>query len=201
MDGFVGALPESQVKEFVSRLARAGGPRGTEAVLDQAKATLEAGDAATASGLFNRVLESDPENVAALAGLARCFVAAGETGRARQVLERVPAAKSNDPEITAVRSAIELAGHKGEARKIEELKARLATNPDDHQARLDLANELYGAGEAEAAIDALIELVRRDRRWNDEAGRKQLVKLFEALGPTHPLTVAGRRRLSSVLFA
>ena len=203
VDGFVGVLPESQLKAFVAKLAAApeSGPSPVEQVLDQAKTALEANDAGTASALFAQALASEPSNVTALAGLARCHVAAGDFVRARELIDKLPEGPASDAAVAAVRAAIELAEQGADAGKIPELRDRLARDGNDHQARFDLAVALYAAGERGPAIDELLELVRRDRAWNDEEARKQLLKLFEALGPTHPLTISGRRRLSSLLFA
>ncbi len=203
VDGFVGVLPESQLKAFVAKLAAApaSGPSPVEQVLDQAKAALEANDAGTASALFAQALASEPNNVTALAGLARCHVAAGDFVRARELIDKLPEGRASDAAVAAVRAAIELAEQGADAGKIPELRDRLARDENDHQARFDLAVALYAAGERGPAIDELLELVRRGRKWNDEEARKQLLKLFEALGSTHPLTISGRRRLSSLLFA
>jgi putative thioredoxin len=205
VDGFVGALPESQVRDFAKRLMAGGGEDQEAAAIAeaiaQAQQQLEAGDTGTASAIFGQVLQQYPDNVAALAGLARCYVKSGDLKRAAGLLAGVPAEKANDPEVTAARSALELAEQATRSGPIDELKARLEQNPADHQTRLDLANALYAAGRQEEAIDQLLDLVRRDREWNEQAARKQLLKLFEALGPSHALSQTGRRRLSSLLFA
>jgi putative thioredoxin len=207
VDGFVGALPDSQVKAFVGKLAQlGGGPTGDdgsaiEDALAEAEAALVAGDTGTASAIFNQVLAHEPDNLRGLTGLVQCLVSAGELKRARDALARVPADKQSDPAVTKARAALELAEQAaGAAGQLGELQARVEANPADHQARYDLAAALYATGNQERALDELIEIVRRDRSWNEEAARKQLVKYFEALGPTHPLTLSGRRRLSSLLF-
>jgi len=205
VDGFVGALPESQVKQFVSRLASgAGAPAGPspiEEAVALAKEALAAGDAPRAANIFGQVLEHEPGNVDALAGLARAAIARKEYAKARQALDRAPEAAGH-AEIAAARTALELA-ESGEKAKggLGELRERIARNAGDHQARLELASALFGSGEREQAIDELLELVRRDREWNEQAARKQLLKFFEALGPTDPLTVSARKRLSSILFS
>lgn len=205
IDGFVGALPESQVKAFAKRLMSAGGEDEAAAqiadALAQAKELLDEGDLGTASAIFGQVLQHDPENVAALGGLSRCQIKAGDLAEAKALLEKAPKDKENDPEIAAARSALELAEQALKSGPIDELKTTVAANPADHAARLDLANALYASGRNEEAIEELLELVKRDRKWNEEAARKQLVKLFEALGPTNPLVATGRRRLSSILFS
>jgi len=205
VDAFNGALPESQVKSFVAKLAELGGaelgPSPIEEALEQAEAALEAGDGGTASAIYNQVLAHEPANLPALAGLTLALVAAGELKRAREVLGRVPADKTSDAAVAKAAAALDLAEQaQGAAGQLGELQAKVAADPNDHQARHDLALALYAAGEQEKALDELLEIVQRNRAWNEEAARKQLVKFFEALGPTHPLTLSARRRLSSLLF-
>ncbi|WP_454019046.1 tetratricopeptide repeat protein [Azospirillum sp. Marseille-Q6669] len=208
VDGFMGALPESQVKAFVEKLLKlagaAGGGEGDilEEALAQAKEALEAGDTQTASEIYGEILQADPENLNAVAyaGLVRCLIVNDELARAKQMLDKVPEQIAKDKEIAAVRSALEVAEQAANAGPIPELTEKVARNEDDHEARFDLALALFAAGKREAAVDELLELVRRDRAWNDEAARKQLVKFFEAFGPTDPLTVQSRRKLSSILF-
>jgi putative thioredoxin len=203
VDGFVGALPESQVKQFVARLAGgAAGPSPIEEAVALAKEALVAGDAARAANIFTQVLQHEPGNVEAIAGLARIAIQRKDYAKARQTLERVPKESAGHAEIAAARAALELAETGDKAKgALAELRQRLERDPRDHQARFDLASALFASGEREQAVDELLELVKRDRQWNDEAGRKQLVKFFEAMGPTDPLTVSARRRLSSILFA
>jgi putative thioredoxin len=206
VDGFMGAIPESQIKQFVQRLIKAAGgkagPSPVEEALKQAEAALASGDAAAASAIFGQVLQHEPQNPTAIGGLVRCLVKAGDLARARAELAKAPAGLAADKAIAAARAALELAEQAGKQQgALAELKARLAKDANDHQARYDLAMALYAGGETETALDELLELVRRDRGWNDEAARKQLVKIFEALGPTDPLTLSARRRLSSLLFA
>jgi putative thioredoxin len=202
VDGFVGAVPESQIKQFIQRLGGAAGPSPVTQALEQAKAALAANDAGTASAIFAQVLAHEPQNVAALAGLARCYVMAGDTEQANQILADLPKEAANDPEVQQVRAALDLAKQATAASaQMGPLMEKIAHNPGDHQARIDLAIALFGGGQQEAAVDQLLESFKRDRKWNDEAARKQLLKFFEALGPTHALTVSGRRRLSSLMFA
>ncbi|MGE3231032.1 MAG: thioredoxin [Hyphomicrobium sp.] len=207
IDGFVGALQESQIKAFVQRLlkqsgGKAPGPSPVEQALEQAEAALKAGDAGAASALFGQVLQHEPENAAAAGGLVRALVKGGDPAQAREVLDGLPPALAKDPAIETARTALELAEQAGKAAGATgELEAKLAQNPKDHQARYDLALALYGGGDAEGAVDQLLEIVRRERGWNEEAARKQLVKIFEAAGPTDPVTLSGRRRLSSILFS
>jgi len=203
VDGFVGAVPESQVKQFVQRLGGGkGGPSPIEEALEMAKEAAQVGDHASAAGVYTQVLQHDPENIEALAGLTRALVARGMLDQAHEVLGRVPKASANHADITAARSALELAEQAQKAMgSAAKLEARLQQNPDDHEARFELATALFGAGERETAIDELLTLFKRDREWNEQAARKQLVKFFEAMGPTDPLTLSARRRLSSLMFA
>ena len=206
VNAFAGLQPESQVKAFVQRLIQSAGgqvgPSPVEQALEQAEEALARGDAGTASAIFAQVMAHDPKNAAAIAGLAKCHIDAGNFAEARKVLERATADIANNAAIAAARTALELAEQsKQSAGQTGDLRRRLEQNANDHQARLDLAMALYGGGEREQAIEELLEAIRRDRRWNEEAARKQLVKLFEALGPTDPLTISARRRLSSLLFS
>lgn len=209
VDGFTGAQPESQIKAFVDRLVKLAGSAGDpgagmiEDALAQAKAALEAGDVQTASEIYGEILQVDPENpnAAAYAGLVRCLIAAEDLERAGQMLDKAPEAIAKDKELAGVRATLEVALQAANAGPIPELEQALAADPNDHQTRLDLAMALFAANRREEAMDALLELVRRDRDWNEQAGRKQLVKFFEAFGPTDPLTLQGRRRLSSILFS
>ena len=203
VDGFVGALPESQVKQFVQRLGGGkGGPSPVEEALAMAKEALQTGDHASAGALYSQILQREPANVDALAGLTRATIARGELAKAKQILDRVPKESANHAEIAAARSALDLAEQAQKAMASGgKLRARLKANPDDHEARFELATALFGTGEREAAIDELLTLFKRDREWNEQAARKQLVKFFEVMGPTDPQTLSGRRRLSSLMFS
>ncbi|MGH6933636.1 MAG: thioredoxin [Dongiaceae bacterium] len=206
VNAFAGAQPESQIKAFVARLIQAAGgstgPSPIEQAIAQAETALTGGDSGTASAIFGQVLAHEPQNVAAIAGLARCHIDAGDLAEARAVLARATGELTKNTAITAALAAIELAEQslKSQGQSAEFLR-RLEINGNDHQARFDLAMALYGGGQRDGAIDELLELFRRDRKWNEEAARKQLVKFFEAMGPTDPSTVSGRRRLSSLMFA
>ena len=201
LDGFLGALPESQVTAFIERLIkdRLGGEE--KDLLKQAEAALTEGDAAAAAELYAQILAKDPENVQALAGMARCSIATGAIEQAKQTLARVPEAKRNETSVAAARAALELAEQATTLGPVAELEQKVALNPLDHQARFDLALALNNKGRRLEVLDHLLEIVRRDRKWNDDGARRQLVQLFEAWGPTDEATVAGRRRLSSILFA
>jgi len=201
VDGFLGALPESQVTAFVERLIkdRVGGEE--KDMLKAADAALAEGDAAQAAELYGVVLQQDSGNVPALAGLARAYVETGALEQAKQMLALVPEGKGSDPAVAAARAAAELAEQASALGPVAELEQKVAANPLDHQARYDLALALNAKGQRDQAVDHLLEIVRRDRKWNDDGARKQLVQLFDAWGPTDEATVSGRRRLSSILFA
>lgn len=201
-DLFQGALPEGEVKKFIENLLKMGGSQSPAAdLLAEAKAAVEAGDHAGAVELFAALAEQEPENAEAIAGMARCLVALGEEEQAQEVIDGVPAKIRDHAEIASIRSALELAAEGRKAReKTGEFERRLAADPDDHAARIDLAVALNAMDKRAEATDALIEAIKRDKAWNDEAARKQLLKFFEAWGFTDPATLAGRRKLSTLLF-
>ena len=201
VDGFLGALPESQVTAFLERLVkdRVGGEE--KDLLKAADAALVEGDAVRAADLYAKVLAQDAANVHALAGLARAYVGTGAVEQAKQTLALVPEAKRNEAPVAAARAALELAQQATSLGSVAELEQKVAASPLDHQARFDLALALNAKGRRQQALDHLLEIVRRDRKWNDDGARKQLVQLFEAWGPSDEATVEGRRRLSSILFA
>lgn len=200
VDGFLGALPESQVASFVERLTGKAG--GTAAdLVKSAEESLAKGDAAGAADQFAQVLAEEPENVKALAGLARCHVSAGNLVPARATLSLIPKDKENDPAVSSARAALELAEQAASIGDLAGLEAKVAANPLDHQTRFDLAIALNFCGKRAEALDHMLEIVRRDRKWNDDGARKQLLQLFEAWGATNEMTIEGRRRLSSILFA
>ena len=202
VDGFMGALPESQVKGFIERITKEplGDGDGAE-VLKEAEAALAAGDAAGAASLYPQVLQSEADNVAALAGLARSYLHTGALEQAKQTLALVPEAKRNDAAVAAARAALELAEQAKSVGPINELEQKVAADPADHQARFDLAVALNAKGRRQDAAEHLLAIVKRDRKWNDDAARKQLVQFFDAWGATDPATVEGRKKLSSILFA
>jgi putative thioredoxin len=201
VDGFLGALPEGQVTAFIERLTkdRLGGEE--QDLLKSADDLLAKGDAAGAADLYAQVLAQESGNLAALGGLTRSYVRTGALEQAKQTLALVPEAKRNDPAIAAARAALEVSEQAKAVGPIADLEAKVAANPLDHQARFDLAVALNGKGRRQEAVDNLLEIVRRDRKWNDDGARKQLVQFFEAWGPTDEATVSGRKRLSSILFS
>ena len=201
VDGFLGALPESQVTAFIERITkdRIGGEERD--LLKAAEEALAHGDPAGAAELYAQVLAQDSGNVTALAGLARSYVRTGAIEQAKQTLALVPEAKRNDSAVAAARAALELAEQAQSVGPIGELEQKVAANPLDHQARFDLATALNAAGNRSEATEQLLQIVRRDRKWNDDGARKQLVQFFEAWGPTDEATVNGRKRLSSILFS
>jgi putative thioredoxin len=201
VDGFVGAQPETQIRSFIDRLL-AGAKPPLEQALEAAKAALDSGDHAAAQALYLEIMTQEPDHAPAVAGLLRAIMAGGDMAGARELVAGLTEAMTADSAVAAAITALELAEQGGAAPPdTQTLRDRLAADGDDHQARLDLAIALYGADQAEDAVDALLELVRRAADWNDGAGRLQLIKIFDALGPTHELTLSGRRRLSSILFS
>jgi putative thioredoxin len=200
-DGFMGALPESQVVAFLERLTK--GSIGGEAkdLLKAADAALADGDAAGAAALYAQLLAEDNANVQALGGLARSYVETGGLDQARQTLALVPESKRNDPAVAAAQAALQLAEQAKTIGPLTELEQKVVANPLDYQARFDLALALNSKGRRLEALDQLVAIVRRDRKWDDDGARKQLVQFFDAWGPTDEATIEGRKRLSSILFA
>ena len=200
VDGFMGALPESRVNAFIARLI--GDDAGdTAADIAAADEALAAGDLNAAAQLFGEVLQKDRENAQALAGLAKCYIKTGDLTRAEQTLALVPPAKADSAPVASARAALELARKAPAAGEIDALRAKLAADPKDAQARFDLALALNAKGDRKGALDELLTLVSKNRSWNDDAARKQLLQLFDAWGPSDPSTITGRQRLSSLLFA
>jgi len=200
IDGFMGALPESRVSDFIARLIGQESDDGTSE-LEAAEAALAAGDVNSAAQIFGEVLQKDAESAEAAAGLARCYIKLGDLARAEQTLALVPPAKADGPAAASARAALDLAKKGADAGDVAALRAKLDADPNDHQARFDLALALNAKGDREGALDALLAIVAKNRGWNDEAARKQLLQLFEAWGGADPVTVTGRQRLSSLLFA
>jgi putative thioredoxin len=198
----MGALPESQVTAFVNKLTAGmpGEPNIAE-VLKEAETLLADGDPATAASVYAEVLAADATNIAALAGLAKCYVTTGAIDQAKQTLAMVPESKRGDAAVKAVQAAIDLAEQASTLGPVAELEQKVAANPLDHQARFDLATALNAAGKRTEATQQLLEIVKRDRKWNEDGARKQLVQFFDAWGATDEATVEGRKRLSTILFA
>jgi len=201
VDGFMGALPESQVIAFLERVTKSKIGAEDKDQMKAADEALAAGNAAEAANLYGQLLTQDGGNIAALAGLARCYVQTGALEQAKQTLAMVPEAKRNDAAVAAARAALEVAEQAKSVGPIDELEKKIAANSLDHQARFDLAAALNAKGKRTEAADHLLAIVKRDRKWNDDGARKQLVQFFEAWGPTDPATVEGRKRLSSILFS
>jgi putative thioredoxin len=208
VDGFMGAVPESQVKQFVDRLIQAaGGAAGAGPAdeiaefLEHAKEAVGQGDFELAARVYNEILGAEPENLPALTGLARCHVQTGDLEEAKALLARLPAKEKTNSDVVAVQAAIDLAEQAKAAGPVGELKARAAADPKNFQARLDLALAYWAGGQRQEAIDELLAMIKLDRKWNEDAARQQLLKFFEALGFSDPLAVDGRKRLSTILFS
>ena len=201
VDGFMGALPESQVDAFLERLTKGKIEDEGANLLEAAEAALADGDAAAAADIYAQLLQEDSSNIVALAGLARCYVATGNFEQAKKTLAMIPEAKQNDAAVAAARAALDLAMQAEAAGPVDDLQKKVDANPLDHQARSDLAAALNAAGKRSEAADHLLAIVRKDRKWNDDGARKQLVQLFEAWGAADPATLEGRKKLSSILFA
>ena len=211
LDGFQGALPESELRAFIDRVIEAaegmgvagegnGGPTVAQ-LIAEGKSALDKGDDGTALQMFTQALQTDENNVEALAGLARCYIAAGETEAAQNIIAGVPEDKADHPDLVAVKSTLELSAEGGDPGAVDELSAKVEANPADLQARYDLAMARFGAGDREGAVDDLLAIVKRNPGWDEGAARKQLLKMFEAWGAEDPLTQSGRQRLSTVLFS
>ena len=205
VDGFMGALPESQIRDFIEKVA---GPEPTSSadeqiaeIVTQAREALAAGDVETAARGFSAVLQMDQSHVGAISGMAACMLAAGELDRAEKLLNAIPEEERKDLEIASVFKRLEMAREVADLGNPVELEARLASNPADHEARLQFAKILNAQGYREAAADELFTIMRKDRKWEDEAARKALLEFFEAWGPTDPATLSARRQLSSLLFS
>lgn len=201
VDGFMGAVPESQIKLFVGRLAGEGDAGEIDALIEQARESLALGDVGGAAQSYAAALQIDPANTKAIAGMARAYLSAGDAEQARQVLSMAPPEKANDAEIAGVRAALELAGKQPPAGEMERLTQSVLANPRDLQARFELAEALAARGDLDNAVDHLLAIMEIDRGWNEEAARKQLIKIFDAAGPASDVARSGRRRLSALLFS
>ena len=203
-DGFMGAVPESQVNAFIDKITKgvtAPGEPNIAEILKEAEAVLAEGDPAAAAQIYAEILGFDATNIPALAGLAKCYVTTGAVEQAKQTLAMVPESKRNDAAVKAVQASIDLAEQAQALGPVTELEQKVAANPLDHQARFDLATALNALGKRGEATNQLLEIVKRDRKWNDDGARKQLVQFFEAWGGADEATVEGRRRLSTILFS
>jgi len=201
VDGFMGAVPESQIKQFIERLSGGGSP--IDEALAAADGLMKEGQNDEALEIYKEVLSQDPAHVKALAGALRCYLALGQDDLARDLIEKLPAQIKNSPDIQGVQAALDLkaATANTNTAELDALVAKVAADPKDMQARLDLAMARFGAGDRETAVEDLLAMIKADRTWNEQAARTQLVKFFDAFGPTDPLTRSGRRRLSAILFS
>lgn len=205
VDGFQGALPQSEIKAFVDRVVKAGGGEAPGDTLADAVAAAEEmlaeGAATDAAQTFAAILEEDPMNAPAYGGMVRSHIAMGALDQAEALLNGAPIEISKAPELEAAHAQLQLAHQAADAGPVAELTEKVEANPDDHQARFDLAQALYAHNDAEGAVDHLLELFRRDREWNEGAAKTQMFTIFEALKPNDPVVLNGRRKLSSMIFA
>ncbi len=202
VDGFAGALPESQVRKFVEKVISLGGPgKALEELLKMADEAMKQKDYAGALSAYAQVAQADPENMKAIAGLARAQIALGDIDSAKAILDTVEGEKRKDPDIKSALAALELAATPVDEGEMADLMKKVEENPDDFDARMKLAELLNAAGRREEAMEQLLHILEKDREWNDEAARKELLKFFEAWGAADPLTAKGRRRLSAILFS
>jgi putative thioredoxin len=200
VDGFMGALPDSQVKAFIDKQISPQGPSDVEQLLTLAKESFDAGDTGGAAQAYAEAMQVEPENAKAIAGLARCYLTGGDAERAQEVVDMAPAG-AKDPDLDSVRAALALAAAQAEPSETRELEQRVAADPNDHDARYELAKALAAGGQLQEASDQLLASIELDRTWNEEAARKQLLTIFEAAGPMSDVAKQGRRRLSAILFA
>lgn len=205
VDGFQGALPQSEIKAFVDRVIAAGGGKAADGdpmadAIEAAETMLDEGAATDAAQTFAAILGENEHHAAAYAGLVRAHIAMDDMDQAEAILNGAPAEISKSPELEAVHAQLELAQQASQAGPVSELEAKVDADPDDHQARFDLALALHANGEVQEAVDQLLTLFSKDRDWNDEAAKTQLFKIFDALKPNDPIVLNGRRRLSSMIF-
>ena len=202
VNGFQGALPESQVRQFIeSILGGTDGAKQLQEALDQAETAAQSGDIGTAAQLYGAVMEADPENATAIAGLARCYLANDDHDRARQILDTAPENKVNDPAIKSVRTALDLMAEKPLDEDMAQAKETVAANPTDHNARFELAESLIAQGKNKDAADHLLTILEANLEWEEGKAKAKLLEIFEASGPKDPVTVDGRRRLGSLMFS
>jgi len=201
VDGFQGAVPGSEIKDFVKRVSDLAGDGGLSEAVEAAEAMLAEGAAVDAAQTFAAILGEEPENAPAYGGLVRAHVAMGDLEQAEAILNGAPVSISKSPELEAAFAQIELAKQAANAGPVAELQDAVEANPNDHQARFDLAQALHASGDVQGAVDALLDLFKRDRDWNEGAAKTQLFTIFDALKPTDPIALNGRRKLSSMIFA
>ena len=201
VNGFQGALPEGQVRQFIDQvLGGTDGAKQDEDILAQADEALQAGDVTTAAQMYGALIEADPTQVAAIAGLARCYLANGDHDRASQILDMAPEDKANDPAIKSVRTALDLMSETPLDEDMASAREAVASAPDNHEARFDLAEKLIGDGKTADAIDHLLTILAANLEWGEGKAKAKLLEVFEAAGPKDPLTIEGRRRLGSLMF-
>jgi putative thioredoxin len=205
VDGFQGAVPQSEINDFVGRVVKAGGGEAPGEALDEAVAAAEdmltEGAATDAAQTFAAILGEDANHAGAYGGMVRAQIAMGALDEAEAFLNGAPMEISQSPELEAAHAQLQLARQAADAGPVAELTAAVEANPDDLQARFDLAQALHANGDAEAAVEALLEVFRKDREWNDGAAKTQLFTIFDALKPNDPIVLNGRRKLSSLIFA
>lgn len=201
VDSFMGVQPESQIKAFIEKLGVTIGPSVMEELFSTAQIALAQGDLVTAESVYRKALDMEPNNVEALAGLIVCRVKAGDVTTAQELFDSLTPDFQNKPELAGAKAALALAGQAGDNGDIDDAQAKFDANPDDLQAQYDLAGALLAQGRNEEGAEHLLALIKKDRSWNDDAARKQLITLFEALGPADQLTISARKALSSVLFS
>jgi putative thioredoxin len=201
VDGFMGALKESEVRDFIKRLAGDMGPSPVDELLAIASEAFTAGDLGTAAQAYAQILGAEPQNPAALGGIAKCYLASGDVERAKQALAMVPPEHQNHEAVAPILAQLKLRDQAPAADNLSEIRARIEASPTNLQARFELASALAAGGQSEAAVDEFLEIIRRDRNWNDGAAKQQLLTLFEALGSADPVVKSGRRKLSTLLFS
>lgn len=204
IDAFMGAVPESQIRQFIDKAVKEGGGNAApdiDAIMAEGKAALESGDVNMAAQVFGSVLQEQPDNIKAMAGMAECMIAAGQTDRAQEMLDGLSDEQKAEPEVAAILARFALEKEVADLGDPDALEARLAANPDDHEARLDMAKILNVQGERDKAADYLLHVMKTDREWQDDGARKQLLQFFEIWGPTDAATISARRKLSSLMFS
>ena len=204
VDAFQGAQPESHIREFVQKLTDAAGTSQSDPLaeaMEQAGELLAGEEFEAAAGIYGQVMEHAPDNVDAAGGLARALIGLGRMDEARELLDQLPEDAADNADVATARASLDLAAQSEALGDLSELEATVAADPKNHRARFDLAVGLFGSGQREAAIDHLVDSMKIDRTWNEEAARQQLIQFFETMNPTDEVTIAGRRKMSAVLFS